>query len=556
MTPALRFLSTAITTASPDDASGSLFIAGVFLNGGKPRLTPSAAEFDEARGGTLTRMIECGAFDAKAGSTLFLGETEAFPNGFAVLGLGEEKDFSRKVFAECAAKAARAFAWAESQAYAVQEWLPPKTSGKSSARLFSTAVLNALTPRFTLKTEHDDGIRTKRIFWIDDLVTDKLVQGLDEGVVTAEAMSISRGLADLPGNVCTPAYLAEAVQNAAAGMTTVEVEVLDEHQIEELGMGAFLSVAKGSTVPPRFIAIRYRGTNAALPPVAFVGKGITFDTGGISLKPAANMADMTYDMSGAAVVIGTVMAAARAKLPVNLLGVVAACENLPSGSAAKPGDVVTSLSGKTIEILNTDCEGRMILADALTWTARQKPELIIDAATLTGACCVALGAPYSGLFTSDDALAHDLIKAGRDSLDDVWRLPIGAEYAKLMKTPAADIANQATVRDGGASSAAAFLSVFAEDVRWARGDGQHVGQRQAFDGAPRADAHALPSQEDALIAAPRELLISHNDRHAEDRLSLQRPRPAPLRLSRRPNRLPTRAHACRLDGGRAQAPRA
>lgn len=470
MTPALRFLSAAITTASPDEASGSLFIAGVFLNGGKPRLTPSAAAFDETRGGALTRMIECGAFDAKAGSTLFLGETEAFPNGFAVLGLGEEKDFSRKVFAECAAKAARAFAWAESQAYAVQEWLPPKTSGKSSARLFSTAVLNALTPRFTLKTEHDDGIRTKRIFWIDDLVTDKLVQGLDEGVVTAEAMSISRGLADLPGNVCTPAYLAEAVQNAAAGMTTVEVEVLDEHQIEELGMGAFFSVAKGSTVPPRFIAIRYRGTNAALPPVAFVGKGITFDTGGISLKPAANMADMTYDMSGAAVVIGTVMAAARAKLPVNLLGVVAACENLPSGSAAKPGDVVTSLSGKTIEILNTDCEGRMILADALTWTARQKPELIIDAATLTGACCVALGAPYSGLFTSDDALAYDLIKAGRDSLDDVWRLPVGAEYAKLMKTPAADIANQATVRDGGASSAAAFLSVFAEDVRWAHLD--------------------------------------------------------------------------------------
>ena len=490
MTPALRFLSAAITTASPDEASGSLFIAGVFLNGGKPRLTPSAAAFDETRGGALTRMIECGAFDAKAGSTLFLGETEAFPNGFAVLGLGEEKDFSRKVFAECAAKAARAFAWAESQAYAVQEWLPPKTSGKSSARLFSTAVLNALTPRFTLKTEHDDGIRTKRIFWIDDLVTDKLVQGLDEGVVTAEAMSISRGLADLPGNVCTPAYLAEAVQNAAAGMTTVEVEVLDEHQIEELGMGAFLSVAKGSTVPPRFIAIRYRGTNAALPPVAFVGKGITFDTGGISLKPAANMADMTYDMSGAAVVIGTVMAAARAKLPVNLLGVVAACENLPSGSAAKPGDVVTSLSGKTIEILNTDCEGRMILADALTWTVRQKPELIIDAATLTGACCVALGAPYSGLFTSDDALAYDLIKAGRDSLDDVWRLPVGAEYAKLMKTPAADIANQATVRDGGASSAAGLsLRLCGGRPLGAsrhRGDGQHVGPRQAFDGAPRA----------------------------------------------------------------------
>lgn len=556
MTPALRFLSAAITTASPDEASGSLFIAGVFLNGGKPRLTPSAAAFDETRGGAFTRMIECGAFDAKAGSTLFLGETEAFPNGFAVLGLGEEKDFSRKVFAECAAKAARAFAWAESQAYAVQEWLPPKTSGKSSARLFSTAVLNALTPRFTLKTEHDDGIRTKRIFWIDDLVTDKLVQGLDEGVVTAEAMSISRGLADLPGNVCTPAYLAEAVQNAAAGMTTVEVEVLDEHQIEELGMGAFLSVAKGSTVPPRFIAIRYRGTNAALPPVAFVGKGITFDTGGISLKPAANMADMTYDMSGAAVVIGTVMAAARAKLPVNLLGVVAACENLPSGSAAKPGDVVTSLSGKTIEILNTDCEGRMILADALTWTARQKPELIIDAATLTGACCVALGAPYSGLFTSDDAPHQGRPRLARRRLAPARRSRVcqADEDARRRHRQSGDGARRRRLQCCGLSLRLCGGRPLGASRHC--GDGQHVGQRQAFDGAPRADAHALPSQEDALIAAPRELLIGHNDRHAEDRLSLQRPRPAPLCLSRRPHRLPARAHACRLDGGRAQAPRA
>lgn len=470
MTPALRFLSAAISAASPDEASGALFIAGVFLNDGKPRLTASAAAFDETRGGALTRMIECGAFDAKAGSTLYLGKTDAHPNGFAVLGLGEEKDFTRRVFVQCAAQAARTFAWAQAQAYAAQEWLPPKTSGKSAARLFSAAVLNALTPRATLKNHHDDGIRTERIFWLDDLVTEKLAQGLEEGSVTAEAMSISRELADLPGNVCTPSYLAQAVGNASDGMPAVDVEIFDEHQIEELGMGAFLSVAKGSAVPPRFIAIRYRGTNAALPPVALVGKGITFDAGGISLKPAANMADMTYDMSGAAVVIGTVMAAARAKLPINLLGVVAACENLPSGSASKPGDVVTSLSGKTIEILNTDCEGRMILADALTWTARQKPELIIDAATLTGACCVALGAPYSGLFTPDDALAHDLIKAGRDSLDDVWRLPVGPEYAKLMKTPAADIANQATVRDGGASSAAAFLGAFVEDARWAHLD--------------------------------------------------------------------------------------
>ena len=470
MTPHLATLTTTITPLSPEDAGEALFIAGIFLNDGKPVLTPSAAAFDGAHRGMITQAVEMGAFDARPGSTHYLMKCDAFPGGIALVGLGEMKAYTPKVFKQCIAQSVRAFNWAPAQAYAAVEWLPPDMTPKAAARLFASTALNALTERFTLKTKGTAKAKTAQIYWVDEDASHKVEEGLKEGAITAEGMSIMRGLADLPGNICTPSYLAEAVSNTAQGLANIDVTVLDEHAIADLGMGAFLAVAQGSVVPPRFIAIRYRGADEKAPEYALVGKGITFDAGGISLKSAANMADMTYDMSGAAAVIGTVMAMAKAQCPINLLGVVAACENLPSGSAAKPGDVVTSLSGKTIEIINTDAEGRMILADALTWTARQKPALMIDAATLTSACGIALGFPFTGLFTPDEALAEDLLKAGRDTLDEAWRLPVGADYLKQMETPAADLANSAKVRQGGASNAASFLSVFTEDVPWAHLD--------------------------------------------------------------------------------------
>ena len=470
MEPRLSFLEAELGTASPAEIGSALLVVGAFLSDGKLVLTTSAAQIDAEYHRIISAHFERGLFDAKAGSTLFLTVSEDFPGGVAVLGLGEVDAFSAQIYRESLEKAVSAFSWAETQAYTALEWLPNSLKDKASARLFAAVTLNALTRRVTLKTKKDCKGTTKRILWVDARPSKKVQAGLDEGKAVAEGMRIMRGLADLPGNVCTPDYLAQSVRAAAADIPNLSVTVLDEKAIAEAGMGAFLSVAQGSVTPPRFIAMEYRGGEKDEAPVAFVGKGITFDAGGISLKPAANMADMTYDMSGAAAVIGTVTAAARAGLKINLLGVVAACENLPSGSAAKPGDVVTSLSGKTVEILNTDCEGRMILADALTWTARHQPQLMIDAATLTGACCIALGSPYSGLFTADEKLLTALSAAGLASLDEVWPMPIGPAYEKLMKSNAADIANQASTREGGASSAAAFLSVFTEGVPWAHLD--------------------------------------------------------------------------------------
>lgn len=454
----------------PSDNKETLFVVGIFVDNGKAVLTPSAALFDAQNHSMISRYVETGIFEAKVGQTQFLSQTEALPNGIALLGLGDIKAFNATVFKEAIEKSVTAFAWAKAQAYVVEEWLPSDLTEKESASLFATTTLNALIQRVTLKTQPSQSHKTNAIYWVSEAPSQSVLHGLKEGEVVAEGMAIMRYLAELPGNHCTPSFLANAVKEATEHLANISITILEKDDLQTLGMGAFLSVAQGSVEPPRLIAIQYHGTESENAPYALVGKGITFDAGGISLKPATNMADMTFDMSGAAAVIGTVLAVARAQLPINLLGVVAACENLPSGSAAKPGDVVTSLSGKTIEILNTDCEGRMVLADALTWTARQKPQCIVDAATLTGACCIALGAPYTGLFTSHDKLADELLKAGQTSLDLAWRLPVGPEYAKLMRTPVADIANQATVRDGGASSAAAFLSTFTEDIPWAHLD--------------------------------------------------------------------------------------
>ena len=488
MEPRLQFLQAGIGTAAPSEIGGALLIVGAFLSEGKLVLTTSAAQIDAEFDGIISSRFERGIFSAKAGSTQYLTEADAFPGGVAVLGLGDVETFSAQVYRDALEKVFSAFSWAPVQAYTAVEWLPNSLKDRASARLFASVTLNALTKRAALRSKADDKPGTASVLWVDARPSKKVLAGLEEGRITAEGMSIMRGLADLPGNVCTPDYLARAVLAAAKDVPGLTATVLDEKAIAEAGMGAFLSVARGSVVPPRFIALEYLGGKKDEAPVALVGKGITFDAGGISLKPAANMADMTYDMSGAAAVIGTVFAAARAGLKINLLGVAAACENLPSGSASKPGDVVTSLSGKTIEILNTDCEGRMILADALTWTARRRPALMIDAATLTGACCVALGAPYSGLFTADEHLLTALSAAGRASLDEVWPMPVGPAYEKLMKSNAADIANQASTREGGASSAAAFLSVFTEGVPWAHLDiaatANTSGRERASTGRP------------------------------------------------------------------------
>jgi len=292
--------------------------------------------------------------------------------------------------------------------------------------------------------------------------------GFDKGVGLSRGVALTREWANRPANHATPTLLAQAAKELGK-LPGIKVEVLGPKDVAKLGMGSFMAVAQGSEQPLRFIVLRYDGGAKAEAPVVLIGKGITFDTGGISIKPAAEMDEMKYDMGGAASVLGTFRALAELRPALNVVGLIPACENMPDGRAIKPGDVVTSMSGQTIEILNTDAEGRLVLCDALTYAERFKPRAVVDIATLTGACVIALGGVRSGLFSSDDALAQSLAEAGDRSMDLCWRMPLDDEYADGLKTHFADVANVAG-RAGGAITAAKFLQRFAGKFPWAHLD--------------------------------------------------------------------------------------
>ncbi|MDO4223311.1 MAG: leucyl aminopeptidase [Acinetobacter sp.] len=292
----------------------------------------------------------------------------------------------------------------------------------------------------------------------------QFVQALQSG------QNYARDLANRPGNVCFPEYLADqALALAAEFPDLLKVTVLDHAQMRELGMNAFLAVAQGSAREGRLITLEYQAQRSEQP-VVLVGKGVTFDTGGISLKPAANMDEMKFDMGGAASVFGTIRALCEARLPIHVVGAIAAAENMPSGTATRPGDIVTSMSGQTIEILNTDAEGRLVLCDTLTYVKRFNPALVVDIATLTGACVVALGKIYSGLFSDDAELIQDLTAAGEQTYDRVWSMPVHDDYQELLDSPFADMGNISTGGYGGAITAACFLKRFTKDYRWAHLD--------------------------------------------------------------------------------------
>ena len=306
------------------------------------------------------------------------------------------------------------------------------------------------------------------IFAGNDDCSKELKAAVEQGVAMVEGMNLAKDLGNLPPNICTPTYLGKTAQGLSK-KTGLKVEVLGRKQIEALGMGSFLSVAQGSETPPQFIVMKHQGGKAGEAPIVLVGKGITFDTGGISLKPGEAMDEMKYDMCGAASVIGTMYSVSLMKLKKNVIGVIPTCENMPSGQATRPGDIVKSMSGQTIEILNTDAEGRLILCDALTYVERFKPAAVIDIATLTGACVIALGHVHSGLFSEDEKLVSELTKAGQASLDTVWRLPLDAAYHEQLKSNFADVANIGG-RPAGSVTAACFLSRFTEKYKWAHLD--------------------------------------------------------------------------------------
>jgi leucyl aminopeptidase len=399
----------------------------------------------------------------KASAFIAFAPADISAQRLIAVGLGATADISPKVVKAAATKAAAVLC--ETPAKSAEVWLV----GAGDVRPMVLALREAAYKYGTTKSKKPDAVALAEVtLRVPEAHAAAARAELALAIGVADGIELARELGNLPGNVCTPTYLGNIAKQIGKDKS-IKVEVMERKQIEALGMGSFLSVTNGSAQPPRFIVLKYMGAGAKAAPHVLVGKGITFDTGGISLKPAPEMDEMKYDMGGAASVLGAFKSISVLKPKLNIIGVIASCENMPGSRATKPGDVVTSMSGQTIEILNTDAEGRLVLCDALTYVERFKPASVVDIATLTGACVIALGGVNSGLFTKDDELADALLKAGRDAQDPCWRMPLEDEYEEGLKTNFADVANVAG-RAGGSITAACFLQRFAKAYRWAHLD--------------------------------------------------------------------------------------
>lgn len=444
-------------------------VLGVYA--GAP-LDGAAATLDSAAAGRLARLVSGGDFDAQCGKTLVLHELPgAGAPRVLLVGLGPREGFGAKRYLDAALAAFKALATtgARKVLFTLAEHAVAERDSAWAVRATVQAAGDA-SYRFDAMKSAPESSRPGPAKVVLTVQGDARAarSALEQGLELVAGMNLTRDLGNLPPNVCTPTYLGETAR-AMAAQFGMKVEVLEQKKIEALGMTSFLAVAKGSTQPPRFIVLRHQGAGPKDAPVVLVGKGITFDSGGISIKPGESMDEMKYDMCGAGSVLGTMRAVAGMKLKLNVIAVVPTCENMPAGNATKPGDVIRTMSGKTVEVLNTDAEGRLILCDALTYVERFKPAAVIDVATLTGACIIALGHHNSGLFSTDETLADALLAAGRRSTDTCWRLPIEDAYQEQLKSNFADLANIGG-RPAGSVTAACFLSRFAGAYPWAHLD--------------------------------------------------------------------------------------
>ena len=440
------------------------------------KLSPSANAVNSADASQLETLLKREGFQGKAGQSLLLLNPQGITaERLLVLGVGAAKDsnISADNFRRAVQK--------------ISEALRPTTCSEITLALAEISVADQdtqwqarqIAESLSLLDYRADKLKSKPVelslqlkkvvFGAAKAQIANATKGLLLGQAIAKGVNLARTLGDLPGNICTPSYLASEAKRLASKESKLSVNILEEKQMKELGMGSLLSVAAGSDQPAKLIVLEYKGGAKKQAPVALVGKGITFDTGGISLKPGAGMDEMKYDMCGAASVLGTMQTLLELQLPINVVGVIAASENMPNGSATKPGDIVTSMSGQTIEILNTDAEGRLVLCDALTYTERFKPKAVVDIATLTGACVIALGNHATGLFSNNDDLAKELLKAGEESADRAWHMPLWDDYQKQLDSNFADMANIGG-REAGSVTAACFLSRFAKKFAWAHLD--------------------------------------------------------------------------------------
>ena len=457
--------------ALPEAFKADCVAVGVFAEGA---LTASARRIDSITRGAVRAALASGDMTGARGTSLLLRQLPGVASSRVLLvGLGTPAEFGDRAYGEAVRTAVKgAGPGSGSLAIAASEW---QVKGRDPRWHASMLVVSAREVPFRadeLKSKKDDApTRLARLHLLLDKRDAAIDKGLAEGRAIANGVDLAKRLGNLPANICTPEFLAQQARKLQRDWG-IGVQVLARSQIEALKMGSFLSVAKGSDQPPRLIVAKYQGAGRGrfADPIALVGKGITFDSGGISIKPAAEMDEMKFDMCGAASVLGTLRAVAELKLKVNVVGVIPACENLPSGRANKPGDIVTSMSGQTIEVLNTDAEGRLILCDALTYVQRFKPSAVVDIATLTGAIIVALGSVRSGLFSPDDELAAELLEAAGQAADRAWRLPVEDDYQDQLKSNFADMANIGIRGNAGSIVAACFLARFTKGMRWAHLD--------------------------------------------------------------------------------------
>ncbi len=467
-----------IKPGSPDKQRTDCVVVGVYEGG---KLSEPAQALDKSSKHYLSDIIAQGDMQGKTATTLLLHNVPGILSSRVLLvGLGKSAEFSVKQFLSVIRATLRALhSTSAKDAVLYLAELPlhnkTKTAATRAAWCINQTVLAAYetiyrSDQLKSKREKNNSELRNIHFGFSSIKPDaSLKAALTQAVAIAQGMNLTKDLGNLPGNICTPTYLAARALALAKSHKSIKTTVLEEKDMQKLGMGSLLSVTRGSEQPAKLITLEYRGADKKQKPVVLVGKGITFDTGGISLKPGADMDEMKYDMCGAASVLGTLHAIAEMGLPLNVVGIIPTCENMPSGSATKPGDIVTSMSGQTIEILNTDAEGRLILCDALTYAAKFKPDTVVDIATLTGACVIALGHVASGLFSNQEALACELLSAGEESHDRAWQLPLWDDYQSLLDSNFADMQNIGG-RAGGTITAACFLARYTKDYNWAHLD--------------------------------------------------------------------------------------
>ncbi|WMN18827.1 leucyl aminopeptidase [Pseudomonas piscis] len=459
-----------VKSVSPETLKTATLVVAV---GEGRKLGNVAKQLDELSGGAISAVLKRGDLAGKIGQSLLLhGVAKLKAERLLLVGIGKDDELGDRPFRKIISGVLgtlKGLGGADA-VLALDEVAVKGRDSYGKTRLLAETLLDGGYVFDRYKSQKAEARPLKKI----TLLTIKAAQAEVERAAThaqaiASGMAFTRDLGNLPPNICHPSFLGEQAKALGKEFKGLKVEVLDEKKIKELGMGSFYAVGQGSEQPPRLIVMQYNGGKKSDKPFALVGKGITFDTGGISLKPGAGMDEMKYDMGGAASVFGTLRAVLELKLPINLVCILACAENMPSGGASRPGDIVTTMSGQTVEILNTDAEGRLVLCDALTYAERFKPQAVIDIATLTGACVVALGAHTSGLLGNNDELIGQLLSAGQQADDRAWQLPLFDEYQEQLDSPFADIANIGGPK-AGTITAACFLSRFTKNMNWAHLD--------------------------------------------------------------------------------------